>query len=163
MTNGQSVEPMTRFLFSVWWLRVSWCGAPSLMRGWVCNLLVQLLLGLARAVTLGSKSHRTQTTVSFETPPTLKARSLYLYPSGTGWPSYNPRHCTLPKLFKVRANMFNAQLIMLWHCSADWLAGINQNFPINMRECFPVWKTKITAGGIRHTDHMAPSIRKSWH
>jgi hypothetical protein len=33
--------------------------APSLTRGRVCNLLVQLLLGLARAVTLGSKSHRT--------------------------------------------------------------------------------------------------------
>jgi hypothetical protein len=29
------------------------------MRGWICNLLVQLLLGLARAVTLGSKSRRT--------------------------------------------------------------------------------------------------------
>jgi hypothetical protein len=26
-------------------------GAPSLMRGWVCNLLVQLLLDLARAIT----------------------------------------------------------------------------------------------------------------
>jgi hypothetical protein len=34
-------------------------GAPSLTRGMVCNLLVQLLLRLARAVTLGSKSHRT--------------------------------------------------------------------------------------------------------
>jgi hypothetical protein len=50
---------MTRFLFSVWQLRISWYGAPSLTRGWVCNLLVQLLLGLARAVTLGSKSRRT--------------------------------------------------------------------------------------------------------
>jgi hypothetical protein len=30
------------------------------MRGRVCNLLVQLLLGLARAVTLGSKSRRTR-------------------------------------------------------------------------------------------------------
>jgi hypothetical protein len=29
------------------------------MRGWVCNLLVQLLLGLARASNLGSKSRRT--------------------------------------------------------------------------------------------------------
>jgi hypothetical protein len=37
-------------------LRVSCCGAPSLTRGWVCNLLVLLLLGLASAVTLGSKS-----------------------------------------------------------------------------------------------------------
>jgi hypothetical protein len=31
----------------------------SLTRGWVCNLLVQLFLGLARAITLGSKSRRT--------------------------------------------------------------------------------------------------------
>jgi hypothetical protein len=27
----------------------------------------------------------------------------------------------------------------------------------------PVWKPKITAVGIRHADHMAPSVRKSWH
>jgi hypothetical protein len=33
--------------------------APSLTRGWVCNLPVQLFLVLARAVTLGSKSRRT--------------------------------------------------------------------------------------------------------
>jgi hypothetical protein len=35
-------------------------GARSLMRGQVWNLLVQSLLGLASAVTLGSKSHRTR-------------------------------------------------------------------------------------------------------
>jgi hypothetical protein len=34
------------FLF-VWQLRVSWYGATSLTRGWVCNLLVQLLPDLA--------------------------------------------------------------------------------------------------------------------
>jgi hypothetical protein len=34
-------SPWPDFLFSVWWLLVSWCGAPSLTRGWVCNLLVQ--------------------------------------------------------------------------------------------------------------------------
>jgi hypothetical protein len=51
---------MTRFFFSVWQLRVSWCGAPSLMRGWVCNLLLQLFLSLARAVGLGSKSCTTR-------------------------------------------------------------------------------------------------------
>jgi hypothetical protein len=33
---------------------------PSLMRGRACNLFVQLLLGLARAVILGSKSRRTR-------------------------------------------------------------------------------------------------------
>jgi hypothetical protein len=50
-TDGQSASlPWCRvpdcFPVSQFW--VSWCGAPSLMRGWVCNLLVQLLLGLGR-------------------------------------------------------------------------------------------------------------------
>jgi hypothetical protein len=27
----------------------------------------------------------------------------------------------------------------------------------------PVYKTENTTVGIRHADHMAPSIRKSWH
>jgi hypothetical protein len=40
-------------------LLVCYFVAPSLTRGRVCNLLVQLLLGLASAVTLGSKSRRT--------------------------------------------------------------------------------------------------------
>jgi hypothetical protein len=31
-------------------------------------------------------------TVSSETPPTWRARSLYLYPPGTGWPNYTPGH-----------------------------------------------------------------------
>jgi hypothetical protein len=39
-------------------LRVCYFEAPSLTRGRVCNLLLQLLLGPARAVTLGSKSRR---------------------------------------------------------------------------------------------------------
>jgi hypothetical protein len=30
--------------------------------------------------------------VSSETPPTWRARSPYLYPPGTGWPSYTPGH-----------------------------------------------------------------------
>jgi hypothetical protein len=40
-------------------LRLCYFVAPSLTRGRVCTLLLQLLLGLARAVTLGSKSRRT--------------------------------------------------------------------------------------------------------
>jgi hypothetical protein len=44
-----------KMFFPVWYLRVSWCWAPSLRRGWICNLL----LGLARASTLGFKSRRT--------------------------------------------------------------------------------------------------------
>jgi hypothetical protein len=48
-------------------LRLCYFVAPSLTRGRVCNLLVQLLLGLTRAVTLGSKSRRTHGHIS--TPP----------------------------------------------------------------------------------------------
>jgi hypothetical protein len=70
------------------------------MRGWVYDILVQF------AVTLQSKSCRTHdhislshlrpyATVSYETPPTWRARPLYLYPQeqdgpvippGTGFP-----------------------------------------------------------------------------
>jgi hypothetical protein len=39
LVSGSHMEPVTKFLFSVWRLRFSWCGAPSLTRGQVCNLL----------------------------------------------------------------------------------------------------------------------------
>jgi hypothetical protein len=68
-------------MISVWQLWVSWCGAPSLTRGWVCNLLVQLLLGLARAVTLWSKSRRTHEHI-------LLSHLRLLQPGVPGWPSY---------------------------------------------------------------------------
>jgi hypothetical protein len=58
LVSGSCLELMTRSFFCIWQLWVSWCSAPSLTRGWVCNLLVKLLLGLARAVTLGFKSRR---------------------------------------------------------------------------------------------------------
>jgi hypothetical protein len=95
LVSGSQLEPMIRFFFTVRQLRVSWCGAPSLISGWVCNSLVQqLLLGIAIVVTLVSKSRKTcdYFTVSSETPPTWGARSPYLYPAGTGWPSYTPIH-----------------------------------------------------------------------
>jgi hypothetical protein len=70
-------------------LRSSCWGASSLRRWRVCNLLVQF------AVILWPKSRRTHYhillshvrpyfTVSYETPPTFRARSLYLYSPGTG-------------------------------------------------------------------------------
>jgi hypothetical protein len=43
----------------------------SLTWGWVCNLVVQLILGLARAVTLGSKSRRTQDHILFSFDTTI--------------------------------------------------------------------------------------------
>jgi hypothetical protein len=44
---------------TVWQLLPCLRGAPSLRKGWVCNLLLQSLLGLAWAIPLGSKSRRT--------------------------------------------------------------------------------------------------------
>jgi hypothetical protein len=76
-------------------LRLCYFVEPSLKRGRVCNLLVQLLLGLARAVTLGSKPCRTHGHIllsHLRLPPTWRARSPYLYPPGTGRPSYTLGH-----------------------------------------------------------------------
>jgi hypothetical protein len=70
--------------FFVWQLRVSWCGAPSLTRGCVCNLLVQLLLVLAKAVTLGSKSRRTH-------DPILLSHLRLPQPRGPGPRIYIPQ------------------------------------------------------------------------
>jgi hypothetical protein len=47
-----------QILIIVWHLRVSWFGAPSLTRGRVCRL--QLQLALASAVIFGSESRRTR-------------------------------------------------------------------------------------------------------
>jgi hypothetical protein len=74
-------------------LRVCWYGALSLTRGRV--LYLQLLLGLASAVILGSESRWTRDRnycLRYETPPTWRAMSLYLQPPGTGWSGYTPRH-----------------------------------------------------------------------
>jgi hypothetical protein len=63
------------------------------MRGWVC-----LLLGLVRTI-IGSKSRRTQDHILL---PHMRLsqpggiRSPYLYPSGTGWPSYTPPATVYP-------------------------------------------------------------------
>jgi hypothetical protein len=53
LVSGSHLEPMTRFLFSVWRLRVSWCVAPSLTRGRVCNLLYNCFWSLPEQSLLG--------------------------------------------------------------------------------------------------------------
>jgi hypothetical protein len=65
----------------------------SLTRGWFCCL--QLLLGIASAVILKCESHGTHDYIlrsQIRDSPTCSARSSYLYPPGTRWPSYNTRH-----------------------------------------------------------------------
>jgi hypothetical protein len=87
------LRPTTRiFVF-----QLNTCGyspyvTSSLTRGWICRL--QLLLALASAVILRFE-YRGMIIfycLRFENPSTWRARSPYLYPPGTGWPDYTPRH-----------------------------------------------------------------------
>jgi hypothetical protein len=82
---------MTRFFNIVRQLRVCWNGAPSLTRGRVC--LLQLLLSSPAQSFSGPSPAGLMTIfhcLRFENPSTWRTRSLY--PPGTGWPSYTPRH-----------------------------------------------------------------------
>jgi hypothetical protein len=60
--------------------------APSLTRGRVCNLQSN------HSIIRVAQNPKPYFTVSSETPPTWRARFPCLYPPGTGWPSYTPRH-----------------------------------------------------------------------
>jgi hypothetical protein len=85
------------FLLEVFFrhLRVCYFRAPSLTRGLVCNLLYNCFWALPEQSLLGRSPAelRPYFTVSFETPATWRVRSPYLYPPGTGWPSYTSGHC----------------------------------------------------------------------
>jgi hypothetical protein len=74
-------------------LRVCYYGATSPTRELVCNL--HLLFDLASAVFLGSVScwtHRHIYSLNFEITQTWRAKFLYLFPPGAGWPSYTTGH-----------------------------------------------------------------------
>jgi hypothetical protein len=49
--------------------------------------------------------------LTFQTPPIWRARSPYLYPPGTGWPGYTPRHwvpfTSLPTTRRVTVEVFD--------------------------------------------------------
>jgi hypothetical protein len=81
--------PVSRFYFP-WELRVSLCGAPSLARGIVSNLL--LVLGSCHSRVQVPQKFWLYFTVLFENSQTLRSRSPYLYPLGKRWPSYTPGH-----------------------------------------------------------------------
>jgi hypothetical protein len=75
-------------------LRVCYFVAPSLTRELICNLLYNTSgpCQSSHSRVLVPQNSRPYFTVSFEAPPTWKARSPYLYHPGTGWPSYTPGH-----------------------------------------------------------------------
>jgi hypothetical protein len=74
-------------------LRVCWSWAPSLTRGRVCSLHcwrpspAQSYSGPGPAGLMIIFY-----CLRFETPPTWRARSPYLFPPGAGWPGYTHRH-----------------------------------------------------------------------
>jgi hypothetical protein len=87
------LRPTTRIFIS----QLNTCGyspyvTSSLMRVWVC---LQLLLGLARAVILRSESRGTHDHIllsQIRDSPNQEGQVPYLYPPGTGWLDYTPRH-----------------------------------------------------------------------
>jgi hypothetical protein len=102
-------EAQDQIFVTVRQFQVCWCGVPSLMRGWVCNL--RLLLVLTSTVILWSKSHGTHDHIllseicdSSSLEVQVPVFTLYLYPiiqeqvgsgipPGTGFP-----FCCLPWL-----------------------------------------------------------------
>jgi hypothetical protein len=88
------------FLLEISFRQVSVCYfvEPSLTRGRVCNLLVQSLLGLARAVTLGSKSRRTHDHIllsHLRLPQPGRPGSRIYIPQEHGGPVLPPVHLVL--------------------------------------------------------------------
>jgi hypothetical protein len=79
-------------------------------------------------------------TVSSETPPTWRARSLYLYPPWTRWPSYTPRHwvpfsrllrltgTTVEVLYMSHVlcicNIYNNSIVATHGCCSDYIENI---------------------------------------
>jgi hypothetical protein len=89
LVSSTHLGPTTNFSHSLFYyffrqFRVCWCGAPSLTRNWVCSF--QFLPGIVSAAIWDSWAHFIAS--NFETPPTWRARFLYLFPQGTGYSSY---------------------------------------------------------------------------
>jgi hypothetical protein len=85
-------------------LRFSSYGMPSPTRGRVCNLSIQLLLGLASAVTLGSKPLRTRDHIllSHLRLSSLSVASYYSQGYGGGIPTHLHR-VNWPSLYSFGA------------------------------------------------------------
>jgi hypothetical protein len=76
-------------------LRLCCFVAPSLTRGRVCKFTCTIASGpckISHSWFEVPQNSRPYFAVSSETPPTWRARFPYLYPPGTGWPSYTPGH-----------------------------------------------------------------------
>jgi hypothetical protein len=89
LVSGTHLGPRDQFFLLEFFfrqLRVYYFVAPSLTRGRACNLLYNCFWALPEQSLLGRipAELRPYFTVSFETPPTWRARSPYLHPPETG-------------------------------------------------------------------------------
>jgi hypothetical protein len=86
----------------------------------------------------------------FENPPTWRARSLYLYPPGTGWPSYTPRHWVLGTHSREERELLY-----------DWRFTANQFFlaPSPLRLTAGLFSQMNTCV---HRPYITSSLRRGW-
>jgi hypothetical protein len=112
-------------------LRVCWCGAPSLTRGRVCSL--QLLLVLASAVILGSKSRGTHGHI-------LPSQIWEIHQPGSKGPSiYNSRNRVAQLYPQALGSLFVAP-----HDSQGYGGGIRTRLDAGF---YPSWLLYITWHG----------------
>jgi hypothetical protein len=91
LVSSTHMEPKTRFLLLTVMGLLMW--GCLLMWGWIIyNCCWPSPAQLFSDLSLARLVWPYFTVLTFETPPTWRARSRYLYPPGTGWPSYTPRH-----------------------------------------------------------------------
>jgi hypothetical protein len=86
LVSGAHLGPLTNFSFAMKF-SVDSCGFAVLWRPlWrEDGSVIYCLIASGPC-----QSSHSWAEVSSETPPTWRARFLYLYPPGTGWPSYTP-------------------------------------------------------------------------
>jgi hypothetical protein len=97
LSTGPLRPTTSNFIFKLNTCDYSPYATSSLTRGWDCRL--RLLLSSPAQSFWGPSPAGLMTTfyrLRFETPPTWRTRSLYLYPSGTGWTNYTLRHWVSP-------------------------------------------------------------------
>jgi hypothetical protein len=60
-------------------------------------------------------------------------------------------------------NLLFQYILSVWSNGVHSASWVQLRSYLKEKVAAPVKKTEITAVGIRHADHVAPSIRKSWH
>jgi hypothetical protein len=84
--------------------------------------------------------------LKFETPPTWRARSSYLYPPGTGWPSYTPKHWILcfdsPDIISARTHRKHTlpAIALVLHHVTILADGIENTVPRGASIDYVAWR-----------------------